>query len=169
MAHETSEPKNNAIFFWMFASVGALVAIVPLLQSYFYYSMGEELEEKVFTAGTEEYAQLEEAARARLANAPTSVAAAIENLSGENRPAVIAPTASSDLGAVEGWAQLKHEADKAAAEEAVAARAAREADEAAAAAAALAAGEEGVENTVTPLPDSPAVDVMDATNDPDNR
>lgn len=160
MAHETSEPKNKTIFFWMFASAGTLVALVPLLQSYFFFSYGHELEEKVLTQGSGEYAELERSAREGLASAPTSITAAVEQLSGSERPAVVAPTESSDLGALEGWSRLPHAEAKAAAEAAIAEREAREAAEAAAAAAAA---------LVDSDPLSAPAAVMDATNDPDNR
>src|SRR5690606_23034752 len=102
-----------------------LIVLVPLFRSYFKHMMESELfgAEKIGAVGVKSRSEIQAEQKARLESAPLSVSEAAKMLStaGRSGAPAVAPSASDDLGALEGWTLAKNEAAVAAAQKAVAA------------------------------------------------
>ncbi|MEM1417001.1 MAG: hypothetical protein AAGH15_19035 [Myxococcota bacterium] len=162
LGFEDTPPKSNVIFIVGVLSALTLVMLVPLFDSYYQAVTEAELQDKVYSAGTEQVTELKAEHRRQLAEAPITIEAAKDEVAGRGRAngpvravandGVGAPIddAVAALGALQGWngfPTAEGEARLAAAEAALRERVAREeaAIEAARLAAAAAAEGEAAE------------------------
>lgn len=137
--HEDSNESNDIILICGIGSVLLLAALVPAFNWYFNMMSDTELDEKVAgldrdSSGAADYLEARNRTlaeqRTRIENGAITIDAAMAQLAGNRSVPVVAPQrndgldsslddALASLGAVEGWAQRKDEAGKAAAETAL--------------------------------------------------
>ena len=115
LGFDDSPPQSNLILITGVLSALTLVMMVPLFDSYFQAVTEAELEEKVYTAGTEQYRELRAEHEAQLAEAPITIDAAKREVTGRGRATgpvrpvrndglnVPVDDAVAALGALEGW------------------------------------------------------------------
>jgi hypothetical protein len=133
--YDTTEPASRRMLEVAVLVTGILIVLVPLFRSYFKQITESELfaEDKIGSTGVKSRAEIQAEQKARLESAPLSVDQAAKMLStaGRRGAPTVAPRASGDLGALEGWTLSKNEAavqDAQKATEAAAARAAQAAE-----------------------------------------
>ncbi|MEO0326609.1 MAG: hypothetical protein AAF447_26925 [Myxococcota bacterium] len=115
LGFDDSPPQSNIILITGVLSALTLVLFVPLFDSYFQAVTEAELEEKVYTAGTEQYQELRAEHERQLSEAPITIDAAKREVTGRGRAngpvrprrndalGGSAEDAVAALGAVEGW------------------------------------------------------------------
>ncbi len=121
MGYEKSEPRNNQILLWGVVSVISLMALVPLFQSYFGKTFGQEFDEKVNAVPNTPYQELRDAQRARLNEGGLTIDAAKQQLAMRGRagtPVMPRPNDGPDatdedyeasLAPLTGWSRLSNE------------------------------------------------------------
>jgi hypothetical protein len=133
--YDTTEPAARRMLEVAVLVTITLIILVPLFRSYFKHITESELfaGEKIGSVGVRSRTEIQAEQRARLESAPLSVNQAAKMLStaGRGGAPAVAPKASEDLGALEGWTLSKNEKAVQAAQRAVEAAALRDREPAA--------------------------------------
>ncbi|MDP3276686.1 MAG: hypothetical protein Q8Q09_15920 [Deltaproteobacteria bacterium] len=108
MPHDKSDPKTPLITGLAVASVAAVVLIRLGLISYFNIIRDDEYVRKSAGRPAVQYVRLLGEANARLTGGAMPIDTAMAAIGQGQRPAAIAPRASTDMAALQGWMQMTH-------------------------------------------------------------